>query len=58
MRFPDDQLDMFSQEKHPHLYDFNEERTDRVAVSHGDGEHYDDLGADWLREYGLLEAGQ
>jgi len=57
MRFPDDQLDMFSQEKHPHLYDFNEERTDRVAVSHGDGEHYR-VGDEWLREYGLLEEGQ
>jgi hypothetical protein len=53
MRFPDDQLDMFSQEKHPHLHDFNEERTDRVASSHGDGEHYR-VGDDWLKLYGLF----
>lgn len=49
----EEQLDMFQ-----HLDDFDEARIDRIAASHGDGEHYASLGADWLREYNLLEVGQ
>ncbi len=49
----EEQLDMFQ-----HLDDFDEARIDRIAASHGDGEHYAGVGADRLREYGLLEAGQ
>lgn len=41
----------------PFLESFDEARCDRVAASHGDGEHYR-VGDDWLREYNLLEAGQ
>lgn len=44
----EEQLDMFQ-----HLDDFDEARTDRVAASHGDGEHYR-VGDEWLKLYGLL----
>lgn len=47
----EEQLDMFQ-----HLDDFDEARTDRIAASHGDGEHYQSerVGDDWLKLYGLL----
>ena len=50
-RWPEDQTSF------PFLEAFDEARTDRIAASHGDGEHYR-VGDEWLREDGLLEEGQ
>lgn len=30
--------------RYPHLDAFDEERMDRIAASHGDGEHYEEIG--------------
>ena len=46
-KWPDDQQDLF-----------DEARMDIIGQNGNDGEHYAGLGADWLREYNLLEVGQ
>ncbi|ENA37440.1 hypothetical protein HMPREF1487_04358 [Pseudomonas sp. HPB0071] len=45
-KWPDDQTSF------QFLESFDEARIDRIAASHGDGEHYQ-VGDEWLREYGL-----
>nr|WP_019365277.1 hypothetical protein [Pseudomonas luteola] len=49
-KWPEDQTSF------PFLEAFDEARTDRIAASHGDGEHYQSerVGDDWLKLYGLL----
>ncbi|QEU28826.1 hypothetical protein [Pseudomonas luteola] len=50
--WPDDQ------QAFPFLESFDEERADLIGHNGPTAEHYSGVGAYWLREYNLLEAGQ
>lgn len=52
LQWPDDQTEF------EFIDSFDEERMDRIGQNGPDGLAYQGIGADWLREYNLLEAGQ